>query len=176
MTNTRNEIIDTPRLLLRKFTLTDIDDMLRNWIADEDVQTRYGEPVYTTRQAVADLLQNKWLNQYRWGIMYKETGENIGHVSFCHVHEAENTAEVEYCIGKRFWGQGIVPEALSTFIPYAFTHTATTAIEAFHRAENPASGRVLQKSGLRRVDNILRFADREKAPDGCICYAIMKDS
>ena len=176
MTSSETERIETERLYLRRIALTDIDDMLRNWIADADVQTRYGEPAYTTAQDVADLLQNKWLRQYRWGIIWKETGENIGHVSFCHIHEAENAAEVEYCIGKRFWGQGIVPEALCAFIPYTFAHTPITDIQAFHHAENPASGRVLQKAGLRRVDTILRFADRAKAPDGCICYAITKES
>ena len=174
MTNTMHETIETKRLFMRKLALSDIDDMLQNWIADADVQLRYGEPVYTTKQSVEELLRNTWLKQYRWGIIYKETSENIGHVSFCRVYEAENTAEVEYCIGKRFWGQNIVPEALRAFIPYAFAHTPIATIEAFHHIENPASGRVLQKADLQRVDTILRFADMEKVPDGCICYTITK--
>ena len=47
-------------------------------------------------------------------------------------------------------------------------------IEAFHRAENPSSGRALQKAGMCAVANIKRF-EEEGLPEGDICYAIDKD-
>lgn len=171
VTNSISEIIETERLILRKFTICDIDDMLKNWISDNDVQSRYGEPVFSERREVEKLL-DKWSLQYRWAIILKESNENIGHVSFCRLYEEVNTAEIEYCIGKPFWNRGLVTEAIKAFIEYTFNNTSITKLEAFHRIENPASGEVLKKVGMRAVDNVLRFSESLKAPDGDICYAI----
>jgi ribosomal-protein-alanine N-acetyltransferase len=165
-------IIETERLVLRKFAPTDANDMLKNWIADPDVQSMYGEPVYTEKQAVLDLL-DKWAFQYRWAIILRESNENIGHISFCRLYENENTAEIEYCIGKSFWNKGFATEAIKEFIGYTFRNTPVEKIEAFHRIEeNPASGRILQKAGMKRADNVIRFSDSVKAPNGNICYAV----
>ena len=100
-TNSESSVIETERLLLRKFLFADIDDMLKNWISDFEVQSEYGEPTITDKNEVKKLL-DKWLLQYRWAIILKETNENIGHVSFCRLYEEVNTAEIEYCIGKSF--------------------------------------------------------------------------
>ena len=173
ITNSASDIIETKRLILRKFSVSDIDDMLKNWISDNDVQSGYGEPVYTNKNDVVKLL-NDWLLQYRWAIILKETNENIGHISFCRLYPEVNTAEVEYCVGKSFWNKGFTTEALKAFIKYTFAKTSVTKLEAFHRSENPASGRVLEKAGMKPVDNVMRFSDLPKAPDGNIYYAIEK--
>lgn len=166
-------MIETERLILRKFLLSDADDMLKNWISDNDVQSRYGEPVFTEKRDVLELLK-KWESQYRFAIILKETGENIGHVSFCRLYENANTAEIEYCVGKSFWNKGFTTEAIKAFIRHTFDNTSITKLEAFHKIENPASGKVLQKSGMQAVDNVMRFPESEKAPDGDICYAICR--
>ncbi len=51
--------IETPRLLLRAFMDEDDNDMLKNWIANPNVQFEYGEPIYTTTQEVKSLL-DEW--------------------------------------------------------------------------------------------------------------------
>jgi ribosomal-protein-alanine N-acetyltransferase len=171
--NSPSEIIETERLLLRKFTNDDIDDMLKNWISDKDVQSMYGEPIYTDTQSVSSLL-TRWLLEYRFAIILKETSENIGHISCCKYYEKENTAEIEYCIGKQFWNNGFVTEAIKAFIKYTFNNTSIIKLEAFHRIENPASGKVLQNAGMNLTDNVLRFSNLQKAPTGNICYSIIK--
>ena len=171
ITNSALDIIKTERLILRKFTIADIDDMLKNWIADPDIQSRYGEPIFTEKQDVADLL-DKWALQYRWAIILRESNENIGHISFCRLYENDNTAEMEYCVGKKFWNSGFATEAIKAFINYTFKNTSIKKLEAFHRIENPASGRVLQKAGMEAVDNVLRYREFSKAPEGNICYSI----
>lgn len=172
--NTDEELIDTGRLILRKFRISDINDMIKNWISYPEVQSCYGEPIFTDRQTIVELLE-KWSTQYRWAIILKEMEENIGHVSFCRLYEVKQTAEIEYCIGKSFWGKGFATEAVRGFIEYTFRNTKLSKLEAFHMITNPASGRVLQKSGMSITDNILRFSELSKAPDGDICYAITKE-
>ncbi len=164
----------TDRLLLRSFTNTDIPAMLKNWIADPEVQSGYGEPPFTTEKEVSNLLDT-WKQQYRWAIILKSSNENIGHISFCRLYEDISTAEIEYCIGKDFWGRGIVTEALDVFIRHTFENTSIRKLEAYHRLENPNSGRVLQKSGLSPVTNVQRFSHLLKAPEGDICYALTKE-
>lgn len=166
--------IHTNRLLLRKFNQSDIPNMLKNWISDTDVQRDYGEPAYTNESDVVNLL-NTWEHQYRWAIILKDTNENIGHISFCRLYIDVNAAEIEYCVGKAFWGKGIVTEALYAFIKHTFLNTSIVKLEAFHKAENPGSGRVLQKSGLYPADNVMRYSYLPTAPDGEICYAISKE-
>ena len=107
-------------------------------------------------------------------LFWKKTNENIGHISFCRLYEKVNAAEIEYCIGKAFWNNGYIIEAVKAFIEYTFQNTVITKLEAFHRIENPASGKVLQKVGMKQVDNVLRFFDLPKAPDGDISYGITK--
>ena len=48
---------ETDRLLCRPFTTEDYSDMLKNWIANPNIQFEYGEPVYTTVSEVKELLE-----------------------------------------------------------------------------------------------------------------------
>ena len=55
LTHLGTKTIETERLILRRFEYSDIDSMLRNWIADEQTQWDYGEPSYGTPEAVREL-------------------------------------------------------------------------------------------------------------------------
>ena len=52
LTHCGTEIINTERLILRPFKYDDIQDCLKNWIADEKIQSMYAEPVYKTTDEV----------------------------------------------------------------------------------------------------------------------------
>ncbi len=52
MHHTGTIAFETERLLCRPFKQEDCADMLKNWIANLNVQSEYGEPVYTTMQEV----------------------------------------------------------------------------------------------------------------------------
>ncbi|MBQ3137965.1 MAG: GNAT family N-acetyltransferase [Ruminococcus sp.] len=170
---------ETPRLICRPFTMADCGDMLRNWIADEDIQNEYGEPIYPTLTEVEKLVReyiSKYNNPdfYRWAIIEKDCGECIGQIAFCRVYSDCKTAEIEYCIGKSFWGKGYAGEALQGVIDYTFSNTDFTKLEAYHRIENTKSGRVLEKSTMHITDNVERFRRGNELPHGEICYCIEK--
>lgn len=56
LTHTGTLSIETERLVLRRFKYEDTYAMLDHWIADEKIQSMYSEPVYTTKEAVTELL------------------------------------------------------------------------------------------------------------------------
>ena len=179
MKHTGTQTIETPRLILRRFAEQDADDMLQNWAYDPNVQLEYGEPVYDTAEAVRGLLSQYLAGYarpdfYRWAIAEKESGQNIGMIAFCKVWEDCETAEIEYCIGAKFWGHGYAGEALGAVIRQTFAQTGFRRLEAYHRAANPKSGRVLQKSDMHRTETVERFRRAGASPDGEICYCIEK--
>ncbi|MDE6594583.1 MAG: GNAT family N-acetyltransferase [Oscillospiraceae bacterium] len=154
-------IIETERLILRPFRSEDAPVMFRNWAGDREV------PKYLTwnvHRSVADTenVVNMWVAQYNdiktynWVIVLKELGEPIGSIGVCRIYDNIDGAEIGYCIGKPWWGKGIMTEAFSAIIPYLF-EVGFNRIEAAHAVKNPASGRVMQKCGLKYEGTFRQF-------------------
>ena len=175
-----SDYFETERLICRPFKPSDAEDMLRNWASDPDIQNEYGEPVYTDIEQVRELIRlytdpKSPKSRYRWAVVEKQSGENIGLIAFCKIWDDCKTAEAEYCISKRFWGRGYAGEALSALISYTFMNTDIVKLEAYHRAENIKSGRVLEKSDMHITDTVQRFVREGVSPEGEVCYCIEKD-
>ena len=87
LTHCSTQTVETERLILRRFAYTDDDTMLRNWIADEKIQSLYSEPVYATKAEVRALL-DKYIGSYeredyyRWAVIEKQSGECIGQIAY----------------------------------------------------------------------------------------------
>lgn len=171
------QVIETERLLLRSFQLSDAADMLELWVADPSVQSEYGEPTYETIDAVEDLL-NKWMAGYespafyRWAMIERESGRCVGQIAFCRVYEDCRAAEVEYCVSRSLWGRGYAGEALAAVIDHIFAHTDFAWLEAYHRVENARSGRVLEKSEMAVTETVERFRRAGEEPVGEVCYRV----
>ena len=168
---------ETARLICRPFKQEDCNDMLENWIADPDVQLEYGEPVYTdipqVKGVLADYIKNyQKPDFYRWAVIEKSSWKNIGQIAFCRVYSDCRTAEIEYCIGQSFWGNGYAGEALNGLIDFTFSNTDFQKLEAYHRNENVKSGRVLEKSLMHITDTVERFIREGLSPYGEVCYCI----
>lgn len=171
---------ETSRLICRRFNSEDYEDMFRNWAANPNIQYEYGEPVYTDISQVKNLLAKyiegyKNLDFYRWAIIEKMSSQNIGQIAFCKVYSDCNIAEIEYCIGEQFWGNGYAGEALAGLIDFTFRSTEFLKLEAYHRSENTKSGRVLEKSKMHITDTVERFIREHKLPIGEVCYCIERD-
>ena len=57
-------------------------------------------------------------------------------------------------------------------IDYAFSYTDFDKLEAFHRKDNPRSGRVLMKSSMHPAETVERFRRQGIHPENEICYCI----
>jgi ribosomal-protein-alanine N-acetyltransferase len=171
---------ETERLICRKFNSNDYKNMFENWAANPNIQLEYGEPVYDTIQKVQELLKKyidsySNMDYYRWAIVEKASNQNIGQIAFCKVYSECRTAEIEYCIGEKFWENDYASEALSALIDFTFSHMDFVKLEAYHRIENIKSGKVLVKSKMEVTDTVERFIRENISPCGEVCYCITAD-
>ena len=145
--------IETERLILRRFEYTDDEAMLKYWIADEKIQSLYSEPVYTTKEAVKELL-DKYISSYenddyyRWAIIEKESGECIGQIAYFLVDSKNHFAEIEYCIGSEFQCNGFATEATKAVIAYGFDKMNLHKVQICTKTINLPSKRVIEKCGF----------------------------
>jgi ribosomal-protein-alanine N-acetyltransferase len=83
-----------------------------------------------------------------FAIAEKDGGEVIGAIGLT-LNLAQEHAELGYWIGKPYWGRGYCTEAGHTVLRYAFGELQLHRVHAHHLSHNPASGRVMQKLGMR---------------------------
>ena len=153
LTHNGTDTITTDRLVLRRFEYSDDDSMLRNWIADEKIQTMYSEPVYSTKEEVKELL-NKYIGSYerpdyyRWAVIEKESGECIGQIAYFLVDSKNHFAEIEYCIGAEFQCRGYATEATKAVIAFGFDRINLHKVQICTKTINTPSRRVIEKCGF----------------------------
>ncbi|KLU65770.1 putative ribosomal N-acetyltransferase YdaF [Desulfosporosinus acididurans] len=174
------QTIITQRLILRKFEIADTQSVFETWMSDPEVQNNYGENACETISETQQILE-KWISSYdsnefyRWSIILKETNRNIGQIAFYLMDSKNQRADVEYCIGQSFWGNGYASEALKALIEYAFRNVGINRVQAFHRSKNILSGKVLQKSGMKYEGTLRQYLIHKDEFDDCIMYAIIRD-
>lgn len=79
--------------------------------------------------------------------------------------DADPAPEVGYWIGRPFWGRGYATEALQGALVWASKAWKRRALMAGHFADNPASGRVLEKAGFLYTGEVRRgFSAARGAP------------
>ena len=154
LTHKGTKTIETDRLILRQFTMEDAEPMFRNWANDDEVTKHLTWPTHESVE-VSRLVLADWTshypehNFYQWAIVLKENGpEPIGNISVVHVKDSTLCATMGYCMSRAHWRKGIMAEALTALIAFLFDEVGFNRIEADHDIENPASGRVMQKSGM----------------------------
>jgi ribosomal-protein-alanine N-acetyltransferase len=84
-------------------------------------------------------------------------------------------AHLGYCIGKEWWHLGIMTEALGSVIKYLFEEVGMNRIEARHDTNNPNSGKVMLKCGMK-YEGTMRQADmNNQGLSDCSLYAILAE-
>ena len=180
LTHTGTQIIETERLILRRFEYTDDDAMLRYWIADEKIQSLYSEPVYTTKEAVKELL-DKYIGSYeredyyRWAIIEKDSMECIGQIAYFLVDNKNHFAEIEYCIGSDFQRQGLATEATKAVIAYGFEKMNLHKVQICTKTINAPSKRVIEKCGLTYEGTMRDYFYMNGEYVGRLYFSILKD-
>ncbi|MBW4717211.1 GNAT family N-acetyltransferase [Saccharothrix obliqua] len=146
--------LETERLLLRRFTADDVDDLVRLDSDPEVMRFLTGEP--TPRAEIADVVLPAVLRDYdrgpagRWAAVERDGGRFVGWLALQPPADG-STAEVElgYRLIAPAWGRGYATEGARALIHKGFTDLGVQRVWAQTMAVNTASRRVMEKAGLR---------------------------
>lgn len=91
-----------------------------------------------------------------WAIVLKETGHVIGSVG---LHKSRKGTlyyerELGYVLSKDYWGRGIVPEACTAVLDFAFRILGTGSVLVSHFDFNAQSKRVIEKLGFTHITHL----------------------
>ena len=157
--------IETERLVLRPFCMEDAQAMYDNWASDSQVTKFLTWPPHDSVEVTGRILAG-WTAEYEkpdyynWAIAWKEDeSQVIGGISLVELDADVESATAGYCMGRKWWCMGVMPEAFSGIIRFLFEEVGLNRIQARYDTENPASGRVMEKCGLKE-EGVLRQSGR----------------
>ena len=152
-----NVIIDTPRLILRSWQESDLDDFYEYASVDgvgEMAGWKHHESLEESRSILRDFIVEK----NNFALQLKSSGKAIGslglHYSWANDDERYanlKTKKIGYVLSKDYWGQGLMPEAVSAVVRYCFDAVGVDLLTIEHFIGNNQSKRVIEKNGFTYV-------------------------
>jgi RimJ/RimL family protein N-acetyltransferase len=149
---------------LRALTPADVDDLFALF-SDPAVMRYWSRPPMTERAEAQALLEDAIAafeqgESFRWGLEANEDGRMIGTVSLFHLDAQNRRGEIGYALASDRWGRGLMHEALSEVLRYAFADGDSGGLdlirlEADLDPRNSASRRSLERLGFQE-EGLLR--------------------
>lgn len=146
-------ILETKRLLLRRFVLPDLDDLFR-FYSDPDVIKYIPDAPRNYEETKEEL---EWfLNGHPtfpelglWATIDKETGQFIGRCGLLPwTIDGQHEVEVAFALSKAYWGQGLATEAAQALVQYGFEHLGCSRLICLIDHDNKGSIKVASKVGM----------------------------
>ena len=152
--------IETPRLILRPWRQSDLDDFYEYAGVDGVGQMAGWQPHESIQksQMILDLFIRE---KKTFALELRENGKVIGSLGLepreesHEIPEALMGREIGYVLSKDYWGRGLMPEAVKAVIGYCFTVLGFDYLTCGHFMRNGQSRRVIEKCGfsyLRDID------------------------
>lgn len=167
--------LETERLILRRIKSSDAKPMFDNWASDDEVTKYLTWPTHSSvdvsKDVISEWIQNYSDNKfYQWAIVFKDNAdEPIGSISVVHMDDDVDMMHIGYCIGRKWWHQGVTSEAFKEVIRFLIEEVGAKRIESRHDSNNPNSGKVMLKCGLQ-YEGTLRNSDINNQG---ICNSVM---
>ena len=146
--------IATERLVLRQLTGEDVHDLFAIF-GDQEVTRYWSSPALETRAAATALLAQidegrRTGKLFQWGIALAESDEVVGTTTLYEWERAHRRAALGYALQRSQWRRGLVAEAVSALIRFAFNELGLHRLEADVDPRNTASVRSLERLGFSR--------------------------
>ena len=152
-------ILETKRLIIRKFTIDDVEDSYQMNL-DPEITRYTNDGGVQTKEEIHHRIKNHVLADYnkygygRWAVDLKPENRFIGFCGLKFISEL-NEVEVGYRFLQDYWGLGIATEAATPVVHYGFEQLELNRIIGLVMPENIASIRVLEKLGFAYEKNIM---------------------
>jgi ribosomal-protein-alanine N-acetyltransferase len=172
--------LTTERLLLRQLVLEDADEifLLRS---DPVVNKHLNRPKAVSIDDATAFIER--INTYVvnnqsvfWGISFKDKNKLIGTICLWNFSEEENKAEVGYELLPQYHGRGIMQEAFSKVMEYAFQTLHLSSIEAWTVLQNENSVKILERNGFKRNAELEGKIDRSVEGPDVIIFSLSKQT
>jgi ribosomal-protein-alanine N-acetyltransferase len=149
--------IETPRLLLRPWSMTDAEAWF-DILQEEGILRYFPNPEPPPREKadayIAHHLAHWEQRGYgHWAIVTREDNRVVGWNGLEYLPELNET-EVAYLLSKHVWGGGYASEVAREAVRFGFEEAGLEKIIGLVHPENTASIRVLEKCGLRFTDRL----------------------
>lgn len=165
-----NVILKTNRLVLRAFQMNDLDD-LYEYASVDGVGQMAGWMPHQNKEESLSILKLFIAHKKTFAIVYE--AKVIGSIGIEEYHETELPEldhkigrELGYVLSKKYWGKGIMPEAVQAVIAYCFYELKFDFLVCGHFVENEQSRRVQEKCGFKHL-KLIKYETK---------YGIVKDT
>ena len=162
-------MLETKRLILRKITINDAEDIFE-YAQDDETGPRAGWQPHKTIEDTYKVL-NMWLDQnckeQIFAIVHKPNNKVIGTMGIVHLNEhkkdndnvfankiiesGKSVYEIGVTLSKDYWGKGLATEALSEMLDYLYTNLNADVVLTLHFEENVASQKVQEKNNMKVI-------------------------
>jgi [ribosomal protein S5]-alanine N-acetyltransferase len=171
--------LDCTRLTLRPYQLRDADDIQRLIGAREVAVTTAAVPHPYLDGMAEEFIAGRAEAFARgtsvsFAISVRATDTFIGGIDLRPEPEHQR-AEIGYWVGLPFWGQGYASEAAQAVVDYGFVSLGLNRIHARHFGNNLASGRVMQKIGMRYEGTQRQHFQKWGELIDVVLYALLRD-
>lgn len=172
-----NKTITTSRLILRMFQKSDAAEVARlcnNYNIYKN--TLYLPYPYSLVDALL-WMESHFDNfeagkSFEFAVTGKESGELFGAIALSN-NQRFNHGEIAYWIGEEYWGRGYATEAAEVIVQFAFSEKKYHKVFARCFHSNPASGRVLEKLGMREEGILIDHIRKENRYENLVHYGII---
>lgn len=146
--------IETPRLLLRAWKESDLNDFYEYASVDgvgEMAGWKHHKSIEETKEILKVFMSDKNVFALELKSSEKVVGSLGLHYSWVNKDEKYanlKAKEIGYVLSKNYWGQGLMPEAVNAIVDYCFNVLDLEALTVCHFDGNFQSKRVIEKNGF----------------------------
>ena len=172
--------LETDRLILRQFKIEDAENVFNNWASDDEVTKYLTWPTHSSVEMSRSYMEfciNGYneKNVYQWCMEMKNSHELIGNISVVKIIDEIDSVELGWVIGRKWWGNGYTAEAAERLLEFFFTEVSVNRICAGHDIDNPNSGRVMQKFGMKFEGTLRQSGKNNQGIVDMANYSVLRE-
>lgn len=172
-----SKTIRTKRLVLRLFEKSDattVTKLCNNYnIYKNTLYLPYPYSIEDALSWIEHHLDNFIIDRsYEFAITDKESGQLYGAIALSNNHKFKH-GEIAYWVGEEYWGNGYATEAAQAILHFAFDEKQYHRVFARFFRSNPASGRVMEKIGMKQEGILIDHVKKENRYEDLVCYGII---
>lgn len=120
---------------------------------------------------------SKTINFYDkyWDKALKNSHELIGNISVVKIIDEIDSVELGWVIGRKWWGNGYTAEAAERLHDFSLQKLVQTEFVAGHDVNNPNSGRVMQKIGMKYEGTLRQSGKNNQGIVDMANYSVLRE-